>query len=176
MRWFGRGDSVRAPIQGFVKFGGGLEAIGGRLRQDFHDNDVHHLGHTCVTKARGFRGLADMRHHEFELAAGFERRTSGEHLVEHDPQGVIVAASVQMALAFNLFRRKVARVSGDAAAFRSMGRIERAHLGELRKFAESGRAEENAFRGQAAMQSGLLVQAVEGIEQLACDGEGFLPG
>ena len=45
-----------------------------------------------------------MRHHQFELAARFERRTAAEHLVEDDADRVEVAALIQAALAFDLLR------------------------------------------------------------------------
>ena len=115
-----------------------------------------------------------MRPERLRLGLAAERRRSGEHLVEHAGQRVLVGPPVDLAAA-DLLGREVVERSREPP-----GRS-RAAVDELRRQAEVaqvavvGRVDEDVSRLHVAMDEPALVRSVEGVCDLADEPDRALP-
>src|ERR1051326_4450614 len=95
------------------------------------------------------RVALDDRGEDVERRLADERRVAGEHLVEHDADGVDVGARVDDRLAAHLFGREVVERAGERA-----GAVQR--IGGVAAAGERGHAEVEDFHAAVATQHDVL--------------------
>jgi hypothetical protein len=148
---------------------GGGESIVWVFGQGFEYHLLHRLGDGRIEAARWRKWVEDVLHHDTHRSIGHERHPPGQHLEQHHPQGVHVAAGVHR-LAPALFGGHVGRRSNAHPGGCQAG-VSADHLGdpEIGQERQAPVFHQHVGGLDVAVDNASLMGVIEGVGHLLDD-------
>ena len=171
----GRGRKAGA-IQCLLELQGGAESVSRHLRQGFADDRFQRGTDRGPDGTEGRHRIDRVARHDGLCGGPIEGRLPGEHLIQHAPEGVEVAASVQHPAARGLFGAHVVRRAksqpglGEALASRGVDGPGNAEIGDQRV----SRGEQDVLRLDIPVQNSGSMGEGQGLRHLANDTDGLV--